>query len=251
MPVLSAWVWVNGLHPGPFHPQLRARLRGGRLGFRRTPPSPRHQSASHGQQRSRILGRHLEGRYGPRRHDVVDSPSGSSRLGPVMYDLDIRQAARRDGTLEERALSRCALQQDEGDPRQRDGQGHAGQPRTGAQVKDALRGANLGEIQGDQRVGQVIVEGGNRVADRRRSERIMRQQAEKAAQLLNGGARRKAVPGDQPLESSFDPSRRTRRATRVHPQADRAVLSAPVRCRPRTDGTCDPADRPRGRRCLR
>jgi hypothetical protein len=157
---------------GDLEPEQRRRRRARRLLGRVPRALPRDQRPARGEQRRGVLGEDGERGDRPRGHDVVPAVPLGPVLGPVADDLSVAQAGRRHRPLEERALAAEAL--DEGDARagQRRREDEPGEPGAGAEVGDDARLADRGELEPGQRVGDVDIDAGRGLADRRRRRRV-------------------------------------------------------------------------------
>lgn len=186
-------------------------LRGGpprRLLGRVAPALPRHERPALRQEGRGVLDQDGQRGEGPGAHEI------ESALVPLLgADPDrsgVRGARRRHGALKERALARGALDERDG------GTGHGereGDPReacTAAEVTDAARSANRPELQGDQRVRDVRVEGRRGVADRRRRLGVVADELEQRSET--GGLGRYQPEARSQGRQALRPRLRARRS---------------------------------------
>ena len=196
----------KGLHTTDFA-RLEAEV-GGRagsylLGVGITPAAPRDERSADDQQRRRILGNHLERGHRASRHQIERPESVRPRLGAGVHDSGVRELAHSDRTLEERAFPGDALDERHAHPGLRDRQWKTGDASPGTEVGQRLGRADLGELQRDQRVREVVVDHLSRISDGCWGERILSKEAMEQPQAPLGVAL-KAVAGRERRQARID-----------------------------------------------
>jgi hypothetical protein len=169
-------------------PGLQAEVGGGAgagslvLGI--PPASPGHEEAPQHQQRGRVFGHDRQRGQGPGGDQVASFAPVGPFLGSRVHRLGIADLACLRGAGDERALASDALHAAHARGGQGDGQGQAWKPRPRAQVGDRGGGANLGEVECDERVGEVVAQDPVAIRDRRRRVGVAGDAAEEDLELV-------------------------------------------------------------------
>src|SRR6202011_792016 len=146
MTVLGPRIGQDTADPKWHHAQFRAGPLGRELGLSGASSSPGDQRPADSQERSRVFDGYLQGGDRSRDDEVVSTAPFAKALRPSIHNLDIREPADADRSLEKCALPGRALKQDKASPRQGDRQGQRRKPGARAEIECLGRVADRIEL---------------------------------------------------------------------------------------------------------
>ena len=106
-----------------------------------------------------------------------DSRASAKFLGPDRGHSNVLHAARGCGTSNELGLAAVALECGHLGAGQRDRQRKGGEPGSRAEISDCAGPANPVDLEGDQGIGEMVLQNPARVGDRRRGQRVVQSSA--------------------------------------------------------------------------
>src|SRR5919206_1474355 len=128
-------------------------------------PLPGHEDALVAQQRRSVLAEHGQRGERPGRHDVLGAEPVPPFLRARVNHRDVHEPRRLDRALEVASGAAGTLDERDVAVGKRRCEREPGPPRAGAEVREPVCGADLLELQRDERVGDVAVDSFGRVAD--------------------------------------------------------------------------------------
>lgn len=173
-------------------------------------PPPRDERAAERQERCRVLNHDVQRGECTGGDEVVRAETVLPRLGTGVDDRRVSRFAPGHGSLQESALPSRALYERDASLGQRDRQWQAGDTWTCAEIGERGGALNLLELERDQRIGKVIVDDLERLADRRWGERVVGEHVKQRAKAAHRGFRQ-PVARPQPSEPTVE-LRRSRTA---------------------------------------
>jgi len=145
---------------------------------------PGNEGSARGQKRGRVLDEHRQGCQRAGGHQVVRPDALRPFLGASLDRLRVGQLQPLDRPAEKGDLAPDALDEDDARVRKRNRQDEAGKPATGAEIGDPLGTANLGQLERDERVGDVHIYALGWIPNRRDRARLGRSELEQQRQPI-------------------------------------------------------------------
>lgn len=187
---------------------------------------PDGKGASDDQQRRGVLDDDRQRRERPSRDHVESRQPLGPGLDARVYDDGIYCPGGGDGSFEERAPPRGALDQRNPRPRQCDRERQPGNAGAGPKISEVHGRADRLELEPDQRVREVVVDRLERIPHGGRRERILDEQAMERQETRDGLVRERIA-----LRESRDPRRGIASRSRLTGPPDQLDLSRRSRSR--------------------
>jgi len=163
---------------GRLEPDICRRTCGGTLTLDVTSTSPCNQGPAHGQKGSGVLDHRGQRSEGAHDDEIACGAAVGPFLDARIEYLDRREAGGCHRPLEERGAAGVRLDERDPSARQCSRKREAGEAGAGPHIGDRASPADLAQLERDQRIGEVDIDGLERITHRGGGEFVARQQVE-------------------------------------------------------------------------